>query len=448
MHFQASNHDRGDVRTSAAADQHSGLAAVGGVSPIVGNARLLELVLEQETNPEDIDEAIAQGASVDAVDDGGFPAITIAICNSNPAVVLRLLKHGASVTKKDDEGSQALHHALQVSEWSVCREIIERGANTSVHDALGNPPLHLAAWGPTGNLTGLLEMGVNPLVRNSRGDTFAHAMARCSRHPSVAVLQRVPLLLTMENTRRQIPLDVALEAKNKVGIVGLLCAAASIDWRDISVHKPQSRPSTFLSNCSGGLFGRESMRTRCSGFDPELFFERAIRWAVENGSTQLVVFLMSLDEHQVGRRLSAAALDKRLNGSDNVAQRAHQTPAQLRAREAVSFSRLQLEICLERPRGSSISGPDHGLNQGKPSDAGLTLDHVLRARRQHHGSVRAISDVSKAILALPEWAQSMESVEHAKAWVSRERASLAMDQVLSFSQGVLRNEKVEGLRIF
>lgn len=83
-------------------------------------------------SPEEIAEAIAKGAELNAQDsDGRTPLICAAFLNRNPDVLLALLEAGADVNLTDSEGRRAIDYARKNKkfEGTDALQILERASS-------------------------------------------------------------------------------------------------------------------------------------------------------------------------------------------------------------------------------------------------------------------------------------------------------------------------------
>ncbi|EPE36656.1 Ankyrin repeat-containing protein [Glarea lozoyensis ATCC 20868] len=82
---------------------------------------------------------------IDATNDNGQPALSLAAQDGPPEVVELLLQHGADVDRKDKFGFTALHRAVLRRREATVRLLLDYGASSNVKDKNGWTPLHVAA---------------------------------------------------------------------------------------------------------------------------------------------------------------------------------------------------------------------------------------------------------------------------------------------------------------
>lgn len=82
---------------------------------------------------------------LEAANNAGRTALSVACNHGQDAVVAFLLKHGASVTAADKQGWTALHVAAAVGFHRICQMLIATGAATDATTADGKTPAQLAA---------------------------------------------------------------------------------------------------------------------------------------------------------------------------------------------------------------------------------------------------------------------------------------------------------------
>lgn len=122
--------------------------------------------------PEDVEEAIRNGARVDAKRSDGSTALRLAARHGNTETVEILLKAGADVNAKDDSGSTALHEAVRFEYPEIVEVLLRYGANVNAKNIDKKTPLHEAANYDYSEIAEILLMhGADPNVKNSDGQT-------------------------------------------------------------------------------------------------------------------------------------------------------------------------------------------------------------------------------------------------------------------------------------
>ena len=163
MNMQALSRWPGSVAMiCAAALSLAGLAH----SPAAGADRCEMLCTEafwQSASAGDIEAVLAQGVSIDAVDENGATSLHWAAAYGRGPAVAALLAAGADVDARTYGGSRPLHRwASRNGAAPVLEAFLAAGANIHVRDGIGYSPLHTAAEAP--NLLSvrtLLDAGAN-----------------------------------------------------------------------------------------------------------------------------------------------------------------------------------------------------------------------------------------------------------------------------------------------
>ena len=117
----------------------------------------------QRASAGDVEEALARGVAVDAMDDNGATPVHWAAAYGRGPAVAALLAAGADVDARTYGGDRPLHRwAYRNGAAPVLEAFLAAGANLHVRDGIGYSPLHTAAQAP--NLLSvktLLDAGAN-----------------------------------------------------------------------------------------------------------------------------------------------------------------------------------------------------------------------------------------------------------------------------------------------
>ena len=102
----------------------------------------------------------------------------------------KLLFFGASANAVDENGQPALHLATQSQQVGVIRALAEQGADLNRKSATGDTPLHAAVReGDEKTARLLLELGADPLARNAKGQTPRELANQLGKRPLARFLK-------------------------------------------------------------------------------------------------------------------------------------------------------------------------------------------------------------------------------------------------------------------
>ena len=140
---------------------------------------------------ESLQEALDNGANINARDNTGRTALSYAAADSfyhntgSNEIIEFLLENGANVNTQDNNGNSALIWAITYSNLEFARILLENGANPNIPDhQLDETPLHLAVQIPYIDMVELLlENGANPHQLNIAGDTPLHLACTHTNNP-------------------------------------------------------------------------------------------------------------------------------------------------------------------------------------------------------------------------------------------------------------------------
>jgi ankyrin repeat protein len=138
------------------------------------DARLLTGIYRGEV--VSVRDALARGASPEAVEKDGFNALFYAILADNPPgvrveLVKLLVVAGTNVNHHDsDQRWTALAFAARGGHFEVCKILLAAGSNVDSTDRFGNTPLWRATFSRHKEIVALLvEYGANPDLKNDHG---------------------------------------------------------------------------------------------------------------------------------------------------------------------------------------------------------------------------------------------------------------------------------------
>ena len=177
------------------------------------------------------------GAGLDVVSPVGMTALLHA-AGGSLGCLSELITRGASLVIKDNEGYTALHRAAgseEDSEAELVHLLLKHGASVEVYNNGGGSPLHMAlAAGNKPAVVALLEAGASLAAVDCDGDTALHYAASQNDPQAelVHLLLKQGASVDVVNNREVTPLDMAVQAGIKAGVVALLEAGASLSAVD------------------------------------------------------------------------------------------------------------------------------------------------------------------------------------------------------------------------
>ena len=132
----------------------------------------------EQGNVAGVQEALASGTAVDALDENGHTALLRASLGGRATVVVALLRAGASVHACDRHGNQPVHYAALAGATPTLEALIAGGSAVDARNSDGATPLFLATFRRHGDtVTALLAARADPAVADSRGNCPAHLAA-------------------------------------------------------------------------------------------------------------------------------------------------------------------------------------------------------------------------------------------------------------------------------
>lgn len=129
----------------------------------------------EDGNFDALESVITQGGiDINAKDDYGWTALSLAASHGRTDCVRLLLEHGAApCLANDGDGWTPLIHAAHASDNKAMRLLIEKGANIHARDAEDGRTalLWCASWGDCAGIEVLMEAGARLYDRDNRGET-------------------------------------------------------------------------------------------------------------------------------------------------------------------------------------------------------------------------------------------------------------------------------------
>jgi cytohesin len=184
--------------------------------PLPAKSLPLGRVAAGQTGPSSLDAELIQAANL-----------------GDGAAVRQLLQKGANIEARDEYGATALTLAAHYSNAEVVKLLLDKGANVEAHDKYGSAALPLAAeQGKTDVVNLLLEKGANieardqydstPLLRAVFGGHPETVKVLIDRHANVEAQDkggRTALLLAVQGKNREI-VNLLLESGAKINAGG------------------------------------------------------------------------------------------------------------------------------------------------------------------------------------------------------------------------------------
>ncbi|MXV81210.1 MAG: ankyrin repeat domain-containing protein [Chloroflexi bacterium] len=135
--------------------------------------RLYEAVWRGEL--DQVQELIAAGVEVNAVDADDNPVLREAIWRKHTEIVRALIDAGADVDARDADGHPVLREAIWREHTEIVEVIVHVGANLDARDSDDDPLLHEAIWrGYTEIVRILVDAGADVNVVDADGDSMLH----------------------------------------------------------------------------------------------------------------------------------------------------------------------------------------------------------------------------------------------------------------------------------
>jgi uncharacterized protein len=141
------------------------------------NRQLLDAILSRDR--QRMQELLEQGADANAVDrEHGESALILCVQFGDAAMVHDLIDAGSRINERDDRGRTAIFFAAVGG--PVFDVLLRSGADLQTRDSDGTTLLmqKVSACAPVDDVRTLLELGVDPTVRDGGGETAADIAER------------------------------------------------------------------------------------------------------------------------------------------------------------------------------------------------------------------------------------------------------------------------------
>jgi ankyrin repeat protein len=241
------------------------LAALGAEAVAGPNEDIL--AASKAGNTAGVEAALAQGASINAVDEKGLSplelpgltplALTAAYGHRNVAEFL--LNHGANLDIRSRGLEQTpLHSAAEHGNTNVAELLLDRGADVDPRDVVGATPLAWAALrGHKTTVTLLLTRGALVNAMSSSGKTALHLAATAGNKEVVVLLLSQGADQNIKNTDGQTPLQEmqssSLDPASKTSIATVLHSPAKkVRTQAIQLPRGDAQAPRSLNPSGGG----------------------------------------------------------------------------------------------------------------------------------------------------------------------------------------------------
>lgn len=126
-------------------------------------------------------KALEDGAEIEAQDERGWSALSLAAWKGHASCVKKLIKEGAALEPKGGGRAPALHWAARRGREKIVGMLLEAGADANARDEIGRTALRFAMPEDVtaGALRLLLRFGADPNAKDNQGRTAL--MLACER---------------------------------------------------------------------------------------------------------------------------------------------------------------------------------------------------------------------------------------------------------------------------
>ena len=189
---------------------------------------------------QEINNAIKNGADVNAKDKNGFtPLMFAAAMNSEPKVIVALIKAGADINARSEGGGSSLIMALSINNYNnneVIIALIKSGANVNARIKEGDTPLMIAARKSSNPevITTLIKAGADANMRGENGETaLMIAAAYSSNAEIITAIAKASVNVNAKDSEGMTSLMIAaFKNTNPEVIKALVKVGADIHVRD------------------------------------------------------------------------------------------------------------------------------------------------------------------------------------------------------------------------
>ena len=177
----------------------------------------------EQGNVAGVQEALASGTAVDALDENGHTALLRASLGGRATVVVALLRAGASVHACDRHGNQPVHYAALAGATPTLEALIAGGSAVDARNSDGATPLFLATFRRHADtVTALLAARADPAVADSRGNCPAHLAAAAGNAPLLS-----QMLLSRDERRDELSGEAAVNIHTSTAHHGAAASRAA-----------------------------------------------------------------------------------------------------------------------------------------------------------------------------------------------------------------------------
>lgn len=163
---------------------------------------------------------IASGAQFDNKDEAGDTPLLLAAKNDFVAVVDELINKGADINARNHDGYDLWYYAIE-NEGSALLSLLMAQKRLSKDFLNRNPLLLAASNGRCDKIKIILEMNIDPNVKDLEGNTFLHHAAMNNKHEVIEAFHSV-LPLNIQNKAGDTALHIACQHNYEATITTLL----------------------------------------------------------------------------------------------------------------------------------------------------------------------------------------------------------------------------------
>lgn len=176
------------------------------------NDELIEAAVER--NLKKVKYLIKNGTNLNAKEENGWTALSLAAWHGYSEIVECLIKHGADVNASDKDGSSPLYYAAGRGYSEVVKLLMKHKADVNAKDKFGDTPLHhSAANGKLETVKDLIENGANVNEKNNNNETPLYRAAKYGYLEVVKYLVEKGAKVDEKNNNKTTPLEIAQNEK-------------------------------------------------------------------------------------------------------------------------------------------------------------------------------------------------------------------------------------------